>query len=127
MLLESQLDDFDKAADTKLPMLKWTEEEAKVMFEEDYAEYRKREKSYKNNKKLFGLIYGQCMPTLLASVKSQKYITEKYKGIDIVLLMEVIKRLSVGIDDNANDLLTTHDALKQLYNLLQGKTESNDK
>ena len=127
MLLESQLDDFDKAADTKLPMLKWTEEEAKVMFEEDYAEYRKREKSYKNNKKPFGLIYGQCMPTLLASVKSQKYFTEKYKGIDIVLLMEVIKRLSVGIDDNANDLLTTHDALKQLYNLLQGKTESNDK
>ena len=32
-LLESQLDDFEKAADTKLPELKSTDEEAKVMFE----------------------------------------------------------------------------------------------
>ena len=109
-------------------MLSSKEEDAKVMFERDYAEYHKREKSYKNNKRtLFGLLYGQCTPTLLASIKSQKNFTEKYKEKNIVWLMEVIKRLSVGIDDNANDLLTAHDALKQLYKILQGRTEPNDK
>ena len=114
LLLESQLDDFDRAADTKLPELKSTDEEAKVMFEADYTEYRKLEKSYKNNKrKLFGLIYGQCTPTLLASIKWQKKFSDRYKEKDIVWLLEVIKRLSVGIDDNTNDLLNAHDALKQ--------------
>ena len=128
LLLESQSDDFEKAADTKLPELKSTEDTAKVMFEADYAEYRKREKSYKNNKKkLFGLIYGQCTPTLLASIKSQKQYSEKYKEKDIVWLLEIIKRLSVGIDDNANDLLTAHDALKLFYNMVQGRTETNEK
>ena len=128
LLLESQLDDFEKTADTKLSELKSTNEEAKVMFEADYAEYRKREKSYKNNKrKLFGLIYGQCTPTLLASIKSQQKFSDRYKEKDIVWLLEVIKRLSVGIDDNANDSLTAHDALKQVYNMVQGRTEPNDK
>ena len=98
--------------------MKSTEDTAKVMFEADYAEYRKREKSYKNNKKKsFGLIYGQCPPTLIASMKSQKQYSEKYKEKDIVWLLEVIKRLSVGIDDNANDLLTVHDELKSFYNM----------
>ena len=128
LLLETQVDDFDLAADTKLPGLVSTSEEAKAMFESDYAEYRKREKSYKNNKrKLFGLIYGQCTPTLLASIKSQKTFSENFKKKDTVWLMEVIKKLSVGIDDNANDLLTAHDALKLIYNMVQGKTEPNDK
>ena len=98
------------------------------MFEADYAEYWKREKSYKKNKrKLFGLIYGQCTPTLLASIKSQQKFSDRYKEKDIAWLLEVIKQLSAGIDDNANDLLTAHDALKQVYNMVQGRTEPNDK
>ena len=40
LLLETQVDDFDKVADTKLPGLVSTSEEAKAMFEADYAEYR---------------------------------------------------------------------------------------
>ena len=91
LLLKTQLDDFEKAADTKLPELKSTNENAKVMFEADYAEFRKREKLYKNKKrKLFGLIYGQCTPTLFASIKSQEKFSEKYKDKDIVCLLKVI-------------------------------------
>ena len=40
LLLETQVDDFNKAADTKLPALASTSEEDKSMFEADYAEYR---------------------------------------------------------------------------------------
>ena len=97
------------AADTQKPRLIKTgdADEEKAMFRENYSEYLKREKLYKKNKRsLFALIHGQCTPTLLASVKSQQNYTENFKKKDVLWLIETVKMLSVGIDDNANDLLT---------------------
>ena len=73
----------------------------KVMFREDYSEYRSREKKYKENKRrLFGLLHGQCTPTLISGVKSQLRCTERYKRKDIMWLINTMKKLSGGLDDN---------------------------
>ena len=66
LLFESQIDDFELAADTQKPRLIKTgdADEEKAMFRENYSEYLKREKLYKkNNRSLFALIHGQCTPT----------------------------------------------------------------
>ena len=41
-------------------------------------------------------------------------------------MLEVMKKLSIGIDDNGNDLLVAHESLKQFYTLTQGKSEPNE-
>ena len=54
LLLESQMDDINSAADTQLPRLRGKtgeNDEEKAMFREDYSEYRKREKLYEKNKR----------------------------------------------------------------------------
>ena len=52
LLLETQEYNFDKVADTKLLKIGLKtedDEEHKYMFQQDYSEYRKREKTYKAN------------------------------------------------------------------------------
>ena len=114
LLLESQTDDFDAAAETQLPVLKSRDESDLENYRQDYQEYRQREKQYKVNKrKLFGILHGQCTPTLIASIKSQPGYSEKFKKKDVVWMLEIIKKLSIDIDDNGNDLLVAHESLKQ--------------
>ena len=53
---------------------------------------------------------------------------ELYREIlkkDVLWLIETVKKLSVGLDDNANDLLTAHDAVKKFYNFVQDRAEPN--
>ena len=127
LLLETQSDDFDAAAETQLPILKSRDESDLENYRQDYQEYRQHEKRYKVNKrKLFGVSHGQCTPTLIASIKSQPGYTEKFKKKDVLWMLGVIKKLSIGIDDNGNDLLIAHDSLKQFYTLSEGKSEPNE-
>ena len=41
-------------------------------------------------------------------------------------LMNNIKKLSAGLDDNANDLVNAHGAVKKYNKLTQGRVEPND-
>ena len=55
-------------------------------------------------------MYDQCTPTLLSDIKSQHDFAEKHKIKDVVWLMEMMKKLSIGSDDNGNDILRAHDS-----------------
>ena len=68
LLIETQVDDFVKAANTKLPKLSSKDDEDKeqhYMFQLDYCKM-----------KLFGLLCSQYAPTLLTGIKSQLNFTE---------------------------------------------------
>jgi len=64
LLLEKQVDDFEKAADIAKPSISNKDVERKdkmYIFQKEYEIYAKREHNYKNYKeKLYNVLYGQC-------------------------------------------------------------------
>ena len=94
---------------------------------EEVKMYLRRKHLYiKNKKRLYATLFGQCTPTLASGIKSQKDFSKHDDIKDVLWLTQTIRKLSVGIDANENEIITTHDALKRLYNLRQGLSESND-
>jgi hypothetical protein len=89
--------------------------------------YLKRHQTYLDNQtKLYEVIFGQSMPTLEANIRSQKDFTDKDEAKDVIWLLNVVKKLSVGIDDNQNETITAIEALTNFYSLRQDDAESND-
>jgi len=123
LLLEKQVDDFEKGADITKPSIsnKDMERQDKMyIFQKEYERYAKREHNYKKNKtKLYTVLYGQCTPTLLTGVKSHLNFTKRDGEKDVVWITKAIKKLSVGIDKNGNELITAHDALRKFFLMYQ--------
>ena len=130
LILLKQEDDYEKASGLQQPTI--TEENMKradlmTLHNEEVKMYLRRKHLYiKNKKRLYATLFGQCTPTLASGIKSQKDFSKHDDVKDVLWLTQTIRKLSVGIDANENEIITTHDALKRLYNLRQGLNESND-
>ena len=107
LVIEKQVEDFEKASRTKEPEINEADHkyQAKMLrYGKQIDLYLKREESYKDNlSRLYGLIYGQCTPTMIAGVKSQPDYTAKNEVQDVVWLLKTVKKLSIGIDSNENE------------------------
>jgi len=69
--------------------------------------FLKDEKTYERNlKKVYTIFIGQCTPALLSGIKLATDFTEKNKKKDLIWLMDLIRNLSIGIDETENELLT---------------------
>ena len=90
------------------------------LFQKKLGMYLKCEHTYN------ALLYGQYTPLLFSSIKSQQGFANEDDEQDIMWLMNVIKNLSVGIDDNKNEAVTAHDALKKFFLMYQSPRESID-
>ena len=83
------------------------------LFQKKLGMYLKCEHTYN------AVLYGQCTPLLLSSIKSQQGFADEDDEQDIMWLMNEIKNLSVGIDDNKNEAVKAHDALKKFFLIYQ--------
>lgn len=142
LLLEEQIDDFEKASGMSMPTISEKDMERKdkwYKFESQIGMYLNRKDLYEDNKtKLYVILYGQCTPKLRTTIEFQPNYTEHNSKSDVVWLMKVIKNLSTGIDENddklvtghdesrtANRLVTAHDALRKFYMMYQRPRETN--
>ena len=129
-LLEKGEGDFEKSSGEEEPTI--TDEEEKVkskvyVFQKKMDLYLKREHQFNQNKKrIFTILLGQCTPSLLTSVKSSENWTTKNEEKDPIWLMNRLKKLTVGIDDFQNELVSAHDALARIYRMWQRPLETND-
>jgi len=84
--------------------------------------FLKDEKTYgRNLKKVYTIFIGQCTPALLSGI-----FTEKNKKKDLIWLMDLIRKLSIGVNETENELLIHFQVNKRLYNQYQKPVESND-
>jgi len=68
--------------------------------------FLKDEMTYERNlKKVYTIFIGQCTPALLSGIKSAMDFTEKNKKKDLIWLMDLIRKLSIGVDETENELL----------------------
>ena len=97
------------------------------IFRKKHDNWSKRMHLYiKNKKRLYALLYGQCTPSLISSIKSTPNFTTFDDARDIMWLLKTVKLLSVGIDENNNELVSAHDAVRRFFHMYQKPLETND-
>ena len=69
----------------------------------------KDEKKYERNlKKVHTSFIGQCTTALSSGMKSATAFTEKNKKNDLIWSMNLIRNLSIGINETEFEVFTTH-------------------
>ena len=114
-----------------LPTDLTTEEEkrqsAVKKWEIKYRRFLDREETLRENiNKLYALIMGQCTTALRSVIKGDSDFESKSRDFDALWLLEKVKKISAGVDANANPVLTLHEQLLIFLNIRQGQTESDD-
>ena len=118
LLIEDLKDNLDKAIG-EAP--KWVNTDKddygkKTLFNKEIDLYVKRKALYnRNKKKLYAIIFNQCTPSLVSSIKSQNGYSEKDKEKDPLWILKEAKKLTVGIDALKNELVTACYALRSFF------------
>ena len=100
------------------------EEAVKELFKQAMSTFSKRRDQLDQNcTKLFGTIWGQCLPALQSEVIGDEDYKTKSKDFDCVWLLEKLKKLCAGIDTNSNTYVATYSSLKSFYLLKQKEGE----
>ena len=73
--------------------------------------------------KCFGIIWGQCISGLQYRTEGLTDYDDKYEDLDVLWLIQELKKLTSIIDSKSNTRLTLRDALASLYILKQGETK----
>ena len=77
-----------------------------------------------NYPKLFGLIWGQCTPTLQQELQSMPKYKESYEQRDCLWLLNELKRCSSGSDDTQHEVVTFVRRIRTLFTTRQRESES---
>jgi len=92
-----------------------------------YKQFIIREEILQENiTKIYGLIIGQCTPTLRSALKADKDFKPKSEIFEALWLMKSIKTVSSGVDIKANPALTLHEQLLTFLTMRQRQNESDD-
>jgi len=68
---------------------------------------------------LYGIIIGQCIPSLQSTIKVDKNYDDKSKTFASFWLLKTIEKLMKGIDTKANPMLTLHEQLLVFFTMKQ--------
>jgi len=80
----------------------------------------------KNVHKIYGIVIGQCTPTLRSTLKSDNDYNNKSAVFDAKWLLDKLKILMAGVDPKANAAHTLHKQVLTFFNTRQGQNESYD-
>ena len=124
--LESPIDSFDAKFIPKPPADTSNNILMEVM-KEEIKLFAKRKFTMKNNiSRAYTYVWGQCTPTLQACVRGELDHEEKCDESDLIWLLKTLKKLTAGVDEQANEYLTLYNGIAKLFSMRQFKTETND-
>ena len=111
LVMEKRVEDFEKISKVSMPTI--SDEDKKdstllLLYGKKVDIYFKRQQTYVDNQtKLYQVIFGQCIPTWEANIRSLNEFTDRDEAKDIFWLLDVVKRLSVSINDSHIIYLTS--------------------
>jgi hypothetical protein len=79
-----------------------------------------------NMQAVYSLVWGQCSDALQAKIKGEEDYKTKSKEYNTIWLLETLKRVTAGIDDEVNPTYNYHGTLRALMTMTQGASETND-
>jgi hypothetical protein len=89
-----------------------------------FAERRKAVKS--NLTGLWGVVLGQCTPSLKEEVRAMDGYDAKAAAYDSIWLLQTLQKVTAGVNNTSNSFYTLFHSLKDLYLIRQRDNESVD-
>ena len=85
----------------------------------------REEKIKENRNKIYGIVFGQCAPSLQSAPKGVRNYEKNPKDCDFFWIMEELKKIMTGVDVKANPRLSLIEHLILFVTMPQGPTEKN--
>ena len=79
-----------------------------------------------NINRLYGIMIGQCTPSLLSTMRGDQDYDSKSRQFDTLWLLNKTKKVTAGVDTKANPALSLHEQLITFFTTRQGQSESDD-
>jgi hypothetical protein len=94
---------------------------------EEIKLFAKRKITLRNNiDRAYTYVWGQCTPSLQACVRHEEFYEAKSEEGDFVWLLAVLRKLTAGVDEQANEYLTLYNGISKIFFMRQFKGETND-
>ena len=77
-------------------------------------------------KNIYGIVFGQCIPSLQSVMKVVPDHEKKSKDCDCLWLMEELKKITAGVDINENPRLSLIEQLISFITMCQVPAEINN-
>ena len=126
--LENPTTSFDKKRKPKSLTDEQKQDPVNVdIYKEQIKIYVSRQCSLtRNTEKCYGIIWGQCSAGLHARIKGHVNYEDKSIDLDVVWLVQELKKATSGIDNMSDPRDTLIDSLAVFFKMAQGATEAND-
>ena len=98
------------------------EENTRVSTDKIHGERRKIKE---NTNKIYGIVFGQCTPSLQPVLKGVTEYENKSKDCDFLWLLEEVNKITAGVDVKEKPRLHLIEQLISFVTMYQGTTETN--
>jgi hypothetical protein len=97
-----------------------------MILSEEVKEYVWRKKAFGNNNGLlYGVVWGQCSPTVRANIEAEDNFTSVQTSAEGVKLLGLVKKVVYEVDDWKYNHHNLWQAQLRLYNVRQQRHETN--
>ena len=97
------------------------------VMKEEVKLFAKRKYVLTNNiRRAYTYVWCQCTPSLQACVRGEPDYEEKSEVSDLVWMLKVLRSLTAGVDEQANEYLNLYNGIAKLFSMKQFKIETND-